>query len=48
MALAEREMEMESYYKLIATGLGCLETVLRVGHAYFEDLSHHCPLDAKR
>lgn len=31
VALAQRGMEMESYYKLVATGLGCLETVLKVG-----------------
>ncbi|KAI9852236.1 MAG: hypothetical protein M1830_006812 [Pleopsidium flavum] len=29
VALAQCEMEMERYYKLVATGLGCLETVLR-------------------
>ena len=31
VALAQRGMEMENYYKLVATGLGCLETVLKVG-----------------
>lgn len=31
VALVQRGMEMESYYKLVATGLGCLETVLKVG-----------------
>lgn len=31
VALAQRGMEMESYYKLVATGLSCLETVLKVG-----------------
>lgn len=30
VALARREVEMEKYYKLIATGLGCLEAVLKV------------------
>lgn len=30
VALARREVEMEQYYKLIATGLGCLEAVLKV------------------
>ena len=30
VVLAQRGMEMESYYKLVATGLGCLETVLKV------------------
>lgn len=30
VALAQREVEMEKYYKLIATGLGCLEAVLKV------------------
>lgn len=29
-ALVRRETEMQSYYKLIATGLGCLEAVLKV------------------
>lgn len=33
VALARREVEMEKYYKLIATGLGCLETVLKVRRA---------------
>lgn len=31
MALAVREADVEEYYKLIATGLGCLEAVLKVG-----------------
>ncbi|KAI9813789.1 MAG: hypothetical protein M1827_003579 [Pycnora praestabilis] len=31
VALAKREMDMHRYYKLIATGLGCLESVLKVG-----------------
>ncbi len=30
VALLCREMEMQRYYKLIATGLGCLEVVLKV------------------
>lgn len=30
VALQRREMEMEEYYKLVATGLGCLEAVLKV------------------
>lgn len=30
VALAQREVEMERYYKLVATGLGCLESVLKV------------------
>lgn len=30
VALARREGELEKYYKLIATGLGCLEAVLKV------------------
>ncbi|KAL2217140.1 cohesin loading factor-domain-containing protein [Thermoascus aurantiacus ATCC 26904] len=29
VALQRREMEMEEYYKLVATGLGCLEAVLK-------------------
>jgi hypothetical protein len=29
-AIFRREMEMQAYYKLIATGLGCLEAVLKV------------------
>jgi hypothetical protein len=31
IALMRREMEVEEYYKLVATGLGCLEAVLKVG-----------------
>jgi hypothetical protein len=31
VALLRREMEVEEYYKLVATGLGCLEAVLKVG-----------------
>lgn len=38
VALAEREMELERYYKLIATGLGCLETVLKVGTVHLKDM----------
>lgn len=30
VALLRREMEMDEYYKLVATGLGCLEAVLKV------------------
>ncbi|KAH1277586.1 hypothetical protein KXW98_007486 [Aspergillus fumigatus] len=30
VALSRREMEIEEYYKLVATGLGCLEAVLKV------------------
>ncbi|EHA24450.1 hypothetical protein ASPNIDRAFT_48617 [Aspergillus niger ATCC 1015] len=29
VALLRREMEMDEYYKLVATGLGCLEAVLK-------------------
>ncbi|KAL4898531.1 cohesin loading factor-domain-containing protein [Aspergillus ambiguus] len=29
IALVRREMEVEEYYKLVATGLGCLEAVLK-------------------
>ncbi|KAM0101087.1 hypothetical protein ACP6JE_004243 [Aspergillus fumigatus] len=29
VALSRREMEIEEYYKLVATGLGCLEAVLK-------------------
>ena len=31
VALAQRGMEMDNYHKLVASGLGCLETVLKVG-----------------
>lgn len=30
VALQKREIEIEEYYKLVATGLGCLEAVLKV------------------
>jgi hypothetical protein len=30
VALSRREMDIEEYYKLVATGLGCLEAVLKV------------------
>lgn len=30
VALQRREMDLEEYYKLVATGLGCLEAVLKV------------------
>lgn len=30
VALERREMDVEEYYKLVATGLGCLEAVLKV------------------
>lgn len=30
MALATRQADIEEYYKLVATGLGCLEAVLKV------------------
>lgn len=30
VALQRREMDLEGYYKLVATGLGCLEAVLKV------------------
>ena len=30
VALQRREMDLEEYYKLLATGLGCLEAVLKV------------------
>ena len=32
VALSRREMDTEEYYKLVATGLGCLEAVLKVSH----------------
>ena len=35
----ERERQTDLYFKLIATGLRCLEVVLRVGHA------HRCEFD---
>lgn len=34
-ALVTREADVEEYYKLIATGLGCLEAVLKVGRPCF-------------
>jgi hypothetical protein len=30
VALLRMEMELEEYYRLVATGLGCLEAVLKV------------------
>jgi hypothetical protein len=33
-AVIRRETEMRTYYKLIATGLGCLEALLNVGHPW--------------
>ena len=30
---AKREIQRDLYYKLIATGLGCLEAALKVGHS---------------
>lgn len=30
VALMRKEMAVEEYYKLVATGLGCLEAVLKV------------------
>lgn len=30
-ALSRGEMDVEEYYKLLATGLGCLEAVIKVG-----------------
>ena len=35
VALLRREMEMDEYYKLVATGLGCLEAVLKVRRGLF-------------
>ena len=32
--LAKREIQSDLYYKLIATGLGCLEAALKVGQPY--------------
>lgn len=31
-ALSQREADSERYYKLMATGLGCMESVLKVGY----------------
>lgn len=31
-SMATRETDVEEYYKLVATGLGCLEAVLKVGY----------------
>lgn len=33
-AVIRRETDMQTYYKLIATGLGCLEALLNVGHPW--------------
>lgn len=33
MALATSQADVEEYYKLVATGLGCLEAVLKVSSA---------------
>ena len=30
IALQKREVDIEEYYKLVATGLGCLEALLKV------------------
>ena len=32
VALSRRESDLEEYYKLVATGLGCLEAVLKVSY----------------
>lgn len=48
VALAQRGMEMESYYKLVATGLGCLETVLKVGLRVARTLNRRSSFGAKR
>ena len=34
-SLTARETDIEEYYKLVATGLGCLEAVLKVGELPF-------------
>jgi hypothetical protein len=31
-ALVTSQADVEEYYKLVSTGLGCLEAVLKVGH----------------
>lgn len=34
-SLTARETDVEEYYKLVATGLGCLEAVLKVGELLY-------------
>ena len=37
-ALVRREVDVRNYYKLIASGLGCLEVVLKVEHMAYVDI----------
>ncbi|KAJ5545426.1 hypothetical protein N7461_007730 [Penicillium sp. DV-2018c] len=41
-SLASRESDVEEYYKLVATGLGCLEAVLKVRHCLTRECLHTC------
>jgi hypothetical protein len=41
-SLAGRESDVEEYYKLVATGLGCLEAVLKVGRCSTGKWLHPC------
>lgn len=34
---SSREMEINTYHKFIATGLACLETLLKAGRVAFSD-----------
>lgn len=41
MALTTSQVDIEEYYKLVATGLGCLEAVLKVRLASSLSISLH-------
>jgi hypothetical protein len=53
-ALATREADVEEYYKLVATGLGCLEAVLKVrrrssrGRLWLTDISQNWRLQPRK
>lgn len=38
VSLATRETDVEEYYKLVATGLGCLEAVLKVSELLYQEM----------
>ena len=40
--LAKREIQRDLYYKLISTGLGCLEAALKVGHTSGQYIGSWC------
>lgn len=48
MALSTQRGDVEEYYKLISTGLGCLEAVLKVSHQQNNLWSHSYLLKANR